>query len=132
MSELGGTQPLVAQTWDIEERLKRIEQILQEHIDYFIGHTIKKGHHERFNESTTLQRYTIWEDSNKIRKLYEELVYLNPADTSQTLGKTVTYYRPDGTIRRQLVFYDFDYGSGVTGLQDEFSVREGEEAFEQL
>jgi len=112
-------QPLPVGGWSDQERLRIIEQSIQEHVDYNPEHTIIEGHHQTVDVSSNEQRYTIWVDSNKAVKKYEEITVFDPADLTKVKYKTRTYFDVLGVAKRRIIFTDYDYTTGLP----EFSVK---------
>jgi len=89
----------------IAERLRRIEQILRDHIEKSTEHDIKEGYHTfEYDDAGKETRYTIWVSSKRQIKRYEETYYYDGDDLVQ---KNVVYYMNGKVVRHLLISYTY-------------------------
>jgi len=123
ISNRAGVSPSTTHDRSSEERLRRLEMAVAEHLGVFPGHTIYEGYHRwAYDDANSTVYYTIYADENRQIKKYEEKTRFNAADPSHRDYEQHTYYDESGEKAVVLNFTNYTYEGGLTDRITGFDV----------
>jgi len=101
--------PLRVSGWNEEQRFRRIEQIISDHIERS-GHKIYEGYHRMYYDDPNLtETFVLWSDSALTVMRYREITQYNAVDVNKIDWKKVEFYSTAGKIYRRLLFNNYTY-----------------------